>query len=148
MFTALLKSSPTYGKINIYDGWYDANDNDIAELYVHHKYVTISGNWNGHRDMELVYTGSQNFTDDGLRRNNEITLRIHDDGNGIHHQYGLNFNFIRDNHTKGKITSVPSVAQRGDCRGERARPPAEIERLIDPDVGWYVPPGQDVDNDR
>ena len=30
VFAALLKSSPKYGKINIYDGWYDANNNDIA----------------------------------------------------------------------------------------------------------------------
>ncbi len=147
VFSALLKSSPTYGKINIYDGWYDANNNDIAELYVHHKYITISGNWNGHRDMELVYTGSQNFTDGGLRRNNELTLRIHDNGNGIHHEFGLNFNFIRDNHTKGKITSVPA-AEHGGLKADGLDSQDEIERLIDPNVGWYVPPGQDVDNDR
>ena len=45
VFAALLKSSPTYGKIKIYDGWYDSNDNGVAALYVHHKALMINGNW-------------------------------------------------------------------------------------------------------
>ncbi len=151
VFAALLKSSPTYGKIKIYDGWYDPNDNGIAGLYIHHKALIISGKWFDHPDTKIVYSGSQNYTDEGLRKNNEIVLRVKNDG--VYNAYHSNFNYIRDRWTKGRITSVPSFVGEKNVTelktlGEGLDQEQQIEALVDPDVGWYVPPGQDVDNDR
>ena len=151
VFAALLKPSSKYGKIRIYDGWYDGNDNGVAGLYIHHKALIISGNWFGHPDTKVVYSGSQNYTYEGLRKNNEVVLRVKN--NAVYNAYHSNFNYIRDNWTKGIITEVPSfVGEKNvaDLRtlGEGLEQEEQIEALIDPRVGWYVPPGQDVDNDR
>ena len=140
-----------YGKIRIYDGWYDGNDNGVAGLYIHHKALIISGKWFGHPDTKVVYSGSQNYTDEGLRKNNEVVLRVKN--NGVYNAYHANFNYIRDRWTKGRITEVPSfVGEKNVAElrtlGEGLEQEEQIEALIDPRVGWYVPPGQDVDNDR
>ena len=152
VFAALLKSSSKYGKIKIYDGWYDGNDNGVAGLYIHHKALIISGKWFGHPNTKIVYSGSQNWTDEGLRKNNEVVLRVKNDG--VYNAYHSNFNYIRDRWTKGRITSVPSfvgeqnVAELKTWAKGLDQEQQEIEALVDPDVGWYVPPGQDVDSDR
>ena len=148
VFAALLRSSSTYGKMKIYDGWYDGNDNGVAGLYVHHKVLQINGNWFSDSGAKVVYTGSQNFTHEGLRRNNEVMLRVKTDS--VYNAFYYNFAYIRDNWTKGRITSVPSTV------GEQNSPALlkrgidqeqEIEAVVDPDIGWYVPPGEVADSD-
>ena len=63
--------------------------------------------------------------------------------------FGLNFDYIRDNHTKGDHLGSAFVGEQRGAAGEAASTRRrEIERLIDPEVGWYVPPGQVVDDGR
>ena len=148
VFASLLRSSSTYGKMKIYDGWYDGNDNGIAGLYVHHKVLQINGNWFSDSGAKVVYTGSQNYTDEGLRRNNEVMLRVKIDG--VYNAFYYNFAYIRDNWTKGRITSVPSFVGEQNSPELRKRgldQEQEIEAAIDPDIGWYVPPGEVADSD-
>jgi len=50
---------------------------DFVEAYVHSKYVAIGGTYAGH-DRRLVITGSPNYTEPGLRHNDEAMLEIED----------------------------------------------------------------------
>ena len=148
VFAALLRSSSTYGKMKIYDGWYDGNDNGVAGLYVHHKVLMINGNWFSDSGAKVVYTGSQNHTHEGLRRNNEVMLRVKI--NGVYNAFYYNFAYIRDRWTKGRITSVPSFVgeqNSAELRRQGLDQEQEIEAAIDPDIGWYVPPGEVADSD-
>ena len=52
-----------------------------------------------------MWTGSQNFTDEGNRVNNELLMQIRD--NSTLDRYVRNLNFIRDRHTHGRIRQVP-----------------------------------------
>ena len=70
VFAPLLRNTK-YGKIKIYDGWYDGNDNGVAGLYIHHKVLAINGRWFGSKGTKVVYTGSQNYTEEGNRVNDE-----------------------------------------------------------------------------
>ena len=145
VFAALLKSSSKYGKIDVYDGWYDSNDDGEASLYVHHKALMINGNWFSDSSTKVVYTGSQNYTHEGLRKNNEVVMRIKTDS--VYNAFYNNFAYIRNNYTKGKITSVPSfVGERSasTLRAKAGEEQPEIEALTQ-DPGWYVPPGEVAD---
>ena len=105
VFQALLKRSSKHGVMRVYDAWYDKNHNGAAELYMHQKLVTINGNFNGDSSSKILFTGSQNFTDEGNRVNNELLMQIRDDA--TLDKYVVNLNYIRDHHTKGRIKRVP-----------------------------------------
>ena len=94
---ALLKRSTRSGLMPVHDGWYDRNRNGKAELYVHHKVMTINGRWFG-RSTKVAYTGSQNYTGPGTRANNEVVLRVKN--NATVDAYGANLDQIRNRHTK------------------------------------------------
>ena len=104
VLSALLKRSAKQGRMPVFDAWQDKNKNGKAELYVHHKVITINGHWFGRNNTKVVYTGSQNFTNPGTRRNNEIVLRIRD--GATLNAYNKNLNHIRDRYTK-RLTRVP-----------------------------------------
>ena len=72
---------------------------------MHQKLLTINGNFNGDSSSKVLWTGSQNFTDEGNRVNNELLMKIRD--NSTLDQYVRNLNYIRDHHTKGRIRRVP-----------------------------------------
>ncbi len=136
VFAALLRNT-RYGKIRVYDGWYDGNDNGVAGLYVHHKVVAINGVWFGRRD-KVVYTGSQNFSEEGNRVNDELIVQIND--SGVHDQYVRNLNYIRDNWTKRRITTAPtSLAARTTGQQLLAQEDDPNAPLIDDDAGPGVP---------
>lgn len=97
VIAALLRSSKRHGQMRVHDAWYDKNRNGKAELYIHHKVLTIDGRWFG-RDAQVVYTGSQNLTEPGTRRNNEVVLRIRD--RATLDAYTRNLNRIRDQHSR------------------------------------------------
>jgi hypothetical protein len=142
VYRALLKRSARYGIMRVYDAWYDRNNNGAAELYMHQKLLTINGNFNGDSSSKVLFTGSQNFTDEGLRVNNEVLLRIRDDS--TLDKYVRNLNYIRDNYTKGRITRVPSYfssAARTGAADADARPNGEF-------FDFDLPPNGDVDFDR
>jgi hypothetical protein len=89
----LLKRSATYGVIRVFDSWVDRNYNDRAELYMHHKVLTINGVWYGRPHTKVVYTGSQNFTANATDDNNDIIFRMVDDA--AYDAYTQNLNYIR-----------------------------------------------------
>jgi phosphatidylserine/phosphatidylglycerophosphate/cardiolipin synthase-like enzyme len=153
VFAALLKSTPN-GRIKIYDAWYDGNDNGVAGLYIHNKVVAINGVWFGRRE-KVVYTGSQNFSEEGNRVNDELILQINN--NDIHDAYVRNLNYIRDHWTKRQITSVPaSLAARTTGQQLLADDGVPDPPVIDDagpgrpmvdDDGFQYPVGGDVDFD-
>ena len=101
----LLRPSPKYGRMPVYDAWHDRNRDDIASLYVHHKMITIDGRLRKGRHVKITWTGSQNFTAGGTLRNNEIVLRIVDPA--VVHAYNVNFAYIRQHHTR-RLRAVPA----------------------------------------
>jgi hypothetical protein len=104
----LLKRSKKYGKMPVYDAWYDRNDNNVGELYVHDKSVTINGALNG-KNVKITWTGSQNFTALGTLANNDILLRVIDPK--ITHAYNVHFAYIRRHYTH-RMYSVPWRTRR------------------------------------
>ena len=100
----LLKRSKKYGRMPVYDAWYDKNNNDVAGLYVHHKMVTINGRLGG-KNVKITWTGSQNFTALGTLANNDIILRVVDPA--VTDAYNVNFAYIRRNYTH-RLRSVPA----------------------------------------
>lgn len=149
VYRALLRRSSKYGVMRVYDGWYDKNHNGAAELYVHQKLLTINGNYNGNSGSKVLWTGSQNFTNEGNRVNNELILSIRSDYQVD--RYNRNLNYIRDHATKGRITQVPgwfskasiksfSVAEGGGKTNSKATEESEF--------GFDLPSNGDVDFDR
>ena len=77
----------------------------MASQYVHHKVLAISGRVFGSKGTKVVYTGSQNYTEEGNRVNDEMVC-----GSGTARRttrYVRNLNYIRAHGTKGRITRVP-----------------------------------------
>jgi len=103
ILSALLKRSPKQGRMPVFDAWQDTNKNGKADLYVHHKVMTINGHWFGRSNTKVVYTGSQNYTNPGTRLNDELVLRIRD--GATLNAYDRNLNLIRDRHAK-RLTRV------------------------------------------
>ncbi|WP_433440861.1 phospholipase D-like domain-containing protein [Nonomuraea sp. CA-141351] len=60
---------------------------------VHSKYLLIEGSYDGDRDAHWVFTGSHNYIETSLRRNDETLLRLND--KGIYRQYVANFERMR-----------------------------------------------------
>ena len=104
----LLKRSKKHGKMPVYDAWYDANNNNVAGLYVHDKYLTLNGLLGG-KNVKITWTGSQNFTALGTLANNDILLRIVDPA--ITHAYNVHFAYIRKRATH-RMYSVPYMTRR------------------------------------
>ena len=157
VFAPLLRNTK-YGKVKIYDGWYDGNNNGVASQYIHHKVLAISGRVLGSMGTKVVYTGSQNYTEEGNRVNDEMVLRIWD--RSTYNTYVRHLNFVRAHGTKGRITQVPKyignsapvVAPNGELEhvpgqggieaGEERAPTPMID-----DDGFQRPVGGDVDFD-
>lgn len=106
----LLKRSSRYGKIRVYDAWYDGNNNNVAGRYIHHKLVMINGKWYGDSSTKVVYTGSQNFTSTGTLYNNDLLLRVID--GRTYNAYNSNMNYIRERKTR-RITNPPNARSGG-----------------------------------
>jgi hypothetical protein len=104
---ALLKKSKKHGQMKVYNAWYDRNNNDVANLYVHHKMVTVNGMLGG-RNVKITWTGSQNFTSLATISNNDMILRVVDPA--VTDAYNTNFAYIRDNYTR-RMRSVPWVTR-------------------------------------
>lgn len=56
---------------------------------VHSKYLLIEGSYDGDRDAHWVFTGSHNYNQTSLRRNDETLLRLND--RSVYRQYVANF---------------------------------------------------------
>ena len=122
VFQALLKRSSRHGVMRVYDAWYDRNHNG-RRVYMHQKLLTINGNFTGDSSSKVLWTGSQNFTDEGNRVNNELLMQIRD--NSTLDKYVRNLNYIRDHHTKGRIRRVPGYFRAARVRRRRCRSAVE-----------------------
>ncbi|MGW0807766.1 phospholipase D-like domain-containing protein [Nonomuraea sp. NPDC002799] len=60
---------------------------------VHSKYLLIDGSYDGEHDARVVFTGSHNYNETSLRRNDETLLRLTDPS--IYRQYVANFERMR-----------------------------------------------------
>ncbi|MEV0620599.1 phospholipase D-like domain-containing protein [Nonomuraea sp. NPDC050404] len=60
---------------------------------IHSKYLLIEGSYDGDRDAHVVLTGSHNYNETSLRRNDETLLRLKD--RNIYRQYVANFDRMR-----------------------------------------------------
>ena len=154
VFAPLLRNT-RYGKVKIYDAWYDGNNNGVAGLYVHHKVLAINGRWFSSKGTKIVYTGSQNYTEEGNRVNDELIVRIRD--NSTYTRYVKNLNYVRAHGTKGRITTVPArIDGRAAARllqQDQADQGRVVEKEAGPDIpmidddGFQRPLGGDVDFD-
>ncbi len=102
-----------YGQIPVYNAWVDRNRNDFGELYVHHKAVIVNGRWFGKGNVKVVYTGSQNFTSTGTRLNDELMLRVRD--NGIYNAYSRNFSYIAGKYAPRMRKMPPRIILRNSA---------------------------------
>ena len=71
-----------------------SHDNKTAYVYSHFKNIDISGHVGSDRSARLVYTGSNNFTNDGLRSFDEVIVRIA--STSAYRAYSRQFGYIRD----------------------------------------------------
>jgi HKD family nuclease len=140
VYAILLKRNAKYGKMKIYDCWYDKNHNGAAELYMHLKTVTINGNYNGDSSSKLVFTGSQNFSGEGSYYNNELALRVFD--KSMVDDYTAQLSYVRKHYTKGRITSVPGPGAYG------AKSLAAADKGLAKALEDYNPDNEDVEIDR
>ncbi|MFG1710464.1 phosphatidylserine/phosphatidylglycerophosphate/cardiolipin synthase family protein [Nonomuraea sp. M3C6] len=60
---------------------------------VHSKYLLVQGTYGGVRDTRWVFTGSHNYNETSLRRNDETLLRL--DNRAVYDQYVANFERMR-----------------------------------------------------
>ena len=90
----------------------------------------------------MLWTGSQNFTDEGNRVNNELLMKIRDDS--TLDQYVRNLNYIRDHHTKGRIKQVPGYFRAARTQG------ADVDQQLNgaEPFDFDLPANGDVDFDR
>lgn len=100
-------------KVPVYDGRLDRDNDGELDLYIHSKYILISGGYAGKNNVKAVYTGSQNFSRNSLRESNETNIRIQLDH--VYDQFNANFNYIKTNWTK-RVTIAPKPASTVDAR--------------------------------
>ena len=136
LIRSLLRRSPKHGYIAIYDAWVDKNRDGTGEYYNHHKVLTVNGVWYGHKNMKIVYTGSQNLSGVGVNANNDILMRVHD--NRTYDAYNRQLNLIRDKYTRNVTASLATASPRvsgapsADGGGTSASDPLdEVESVLD-----------------
>ncbi|PZG15272.1 phospholipase D-like domain-containing protein [Nonomuraea aridisoli] len=60
---------------------------------IHSKYLLVEGSYDGDHDAHWVFTGSHNYNETSLRRNDETLLRLND--RDVYRQYVANFDRMR-----------------------------------------------------
>ncbi|MEV0387419.1 phospholipase D-like domain-containing protein [Nonomuraea sp. NPDC050643] len=60
---------------------------------IHSKYLLVEGSYDGERDARWVFTGSHNYNETSLRRNDETLLKLGD--RSLYRQYVANFDRMR-----------------------------------------------------
>ena len=79
------------GRIPLRSTGFDFNKDEEVDRYTHQKYFVIRGNYNGHPNMNLTFTGSSNWSSLG-NDNDEIQFSIL--GEAVARKYVHNFNFM------------------------------------------------------
>ncbi|MFD8564782.1 phospholipase D-like domain-containing protein [Streptosporangium canum] len=60
---------------------------------IHSKYLLVEGSYDGDRNAHWVFTGSHNYIETSLRRNDEVLLRLNN--KAVYQQYVANFDRMR-----------------------------------------------------
>jgi phosphatidylserine/phosphatidylglycerophosphate/cardiolipin synthase-like enzyme len=100
-------------------------DRNGSVLYTHSKYVLIDGVYQGVPNQKLVYSTSQNLTNNSLRESNEVILRIMDAG--VHDAYVRNFERIWND------WSVPVTKKNVDPAGSLSNATESVRDDAAPD---------------
>jgi len=114
-----IKAGLRASNIDFYDSKLDTDGNGIADKYVHTKYVLISGNHDGDPSSWKVFTGSQNWSDGGLRKADEVILGI--SGQEAYLAYADHFSLVRSSADPGARSAARSVTVQSDTRDAAAR---------------------------
>lgn len=90
---AMLRKSAWNGGINLYDSRSDRNDDGMADLRVHTKYMLVNGHYGSDHSSWQVFTGSQNWVKGSLTGGDEVTLQV--TSRPAYVRYMKNWNFVR-----------------------------------------------------
>jgi PLD-like domain len=102
--------------IGVYNGRLDRNNDGVNDLYPHSKYLLINGVYQGNPKVKVVYTASQNLTNNSLRESNEVMLRIPIDS--VYDDYVKNFGLMKGYTVK--VTSASQTTAGVDSASEKA----------------------------
>lgn len=108
------RNSPR-GHMPVHTNGYDTNYDGEIDLYSHHKYMLISGNYDGSRKSNTVLTGSSNWEPAGLN-GDELIFLMHR-AKGIRARYQVNFDYIWNNRSHA-ILYRNEMNQRRSAGGE------------------------------
>lgn len=118
------------GYIPVHVAGYDTNEDGQIDLYGHHKVLLISGNMRKDRSTSMVYTGSSNWGNAGLR-GDEIIFRI--SGQKYFKDWNRNFDSIWYRHSYvAKYIPYPAAMKlRTATAWEAVAPEPELRRPSD-----------------
>ncbi len=114
VFAALLKPGGKHGGIDVFNGQFDLNGDGHRDVYIHHKYMAIDGNYAGDTTAKVTFMGSINFEWGPERDSNEDMLKITD--NATNNAFMANFNLMRDKYT-APIKTVPTTTELNALAG-------------------------------
>jgi phosphatidylserine/phosphatidylglycerophosphate/cardiolipin synthase-like enzyme len=86
-----LRARTARGLIPVRANGFDDDNDGFLDVYTHHKYMTISGNYDGDRSTNLVMTGSSNWAGIGVTGDEIVFLTRSD---RFRRQYEGNWNYI------------------------------------------------------
>ncbi len=109
-----------------------AGPNDIAYVYTHLKNISISGHVGRDRSAKIVYTGSNNFTNEGLNFD-EVMVRIA--SGRVYNSYVRNFHY-----TSRRLSSATYANFSEPTGGGRAPRVAARFSLAERALGEETPP--------
>lgn len=73
---ASVASTLLRARVKIFNGRLDQDGDGIPDIYIHSKYLLISGVYGARSDVKVVYTGSPNLSLNSLRQSNEAMIRL------------------------------------------------------------------------
>lgn len=86
-----LRNRTKRGLIPVRANGFDSDRDGFLDVYTHHKYMTVSGNYGGNRKTRLIMTGSSNWAGIGVTGDEVIFLT---ESPRFLRQYERNWNFI------------------------------------------------------
>jgi hypothetical protein len=78
ILNALRKSGGRYGAPKLIKAWEDRNRDQLADHFVHNKYMLVNGVYDGDTSTKVVFSGSANWTNTALHYGNEIMFKVAD----------------------------------------------------------------------
>lgn len=114
------------GGVAVRDSRFDRSGDGRPDLYVHTKYMLISGHVAGDRSATHVYTGSQNWFDRSQTHDDELI--VHFDTPGVHSKYQQHFSRIWTKHsTVRENKPLSAYSMRSFAMEPELAPVPEVE---------------------